>query len=278
MKDIEDITWSWAHFKTQLLNFLPDLFGKVVTALIIYFVGIWLIKLLKRLLHRIFERRGVDSSVQSFLDKTIGIILKILLILTVVGKLGIQTTSFVAILGAAGLAVGLALQGSLSNFAGGILILIFRPFKVGDFISSSVGAEGTVTSIDIFHTHLRTQQNQTFVIPNGAMSNSNIKNFSWYKFRKTGIDIKVPYDADLTTIKEMIMDIVTKHPNALTEPAPSVTVNNIDANGINLYIEVSSNNENFFPMKESLLIALKDRFQQEKIPIFYTSQNVNLVK
>lgn len=265
---------SWKQMKADFLTFLPQFLTTIVTALLIWFVGVWLIKLLKRLIHRILVKKEIDVSVQVFLEKLVGISLKILLILTVVNKLGIQTTSFVAAIGAAGLAVGLALQGSLANFAGGILILVFKPFKVGDYVTSSVGAEGTVDSIDIFHTRLTTQQNQILIIPNGAMSNSTIKNFSWNKIRKTGINIRIPYQSDAVRAKAILLDAVSTHPAALKDPAPKVTVNGMDEKGINLYIEVTATNETFWAMNEALLITCKEALGKADIPMFYTVQSV----
>lgn len=279
LQELEKIKkFNWEQMKNQFLDYLPDLIATLVSAGLILIIGLWLIKLVKNIVRRILIRKDVNISVQNFLTKLISISLKILLFLSVANKLGIQTTSFVTAIGAAGLAIGLALQGSLANFAGGILILVFKPFKVNDYISSSVGAEGTVTSIDIFHTKLTTTQNQVLVIPNGAMSNSNIKNFSTNNFRKTAILIRVPYSTDLKQVKQILLETVSKHPSALKNPVPVVKVNGMNEKGVEIYIEVSAITTRFWAMHEDLLITCKETLAKADIPMFYTSQTIQMAQ
>lgn len=220
MDSLKNGTFNWEGYKEAFLTSLPSVIGAIVSSVLILIIGLWIIKLFRKLVSSVLQKREIDISVRIFLEKLVSIGLKVLLFIIVVSRLGVQTSSFVAMIGAAGLAVGLALQGSLANFAGGVLILIFKPFKVGDYIASSSGPEGTVTSIDIFHTKLTTPQNQLIVVPNGHLSNSDITNYSKYDTRRTWFDIKIPYDADLKRVKEILLSVATNHPLALKDPAP----------------------------------------------------------
>src|SRR5690606_4363938 len=189
-----------------------------------YLIGSWIIRLVKRMIDKAFERRQMDVSLQRFLSNLISWILNILLFIVVVTQLGVQTSAFVAIIGAAGLAIGLALQGSLSNFAGGILILLLKPFRVGEYITSSADVSGTVNEIDIFNTKLTTPQNQEVVVPNGVLSNSSITNYTKLGTRRTWLDIGVAYNADLKQAKEVLMRVIQNNEFAFKDPAPQVVV------------------------------------------------------
>ncbi|WP_312792364.1 mechanosensitive ion channel domain-containing protein [Sphingobacterium sp.] len=163
--ELNDVQQHWNNFISSAIAWAPRIITAVISALLIYLIGSWIIRFVKRMIDRAFERRQMDISLQRFLSNLISWILNILLFIVVVTQLGVQTSAFVAIIGAAGLAIGLALQGSLSNFAGGILILLLKPFRVGDYITSSANISGTVTEIDIFNTKLNTPQNQQVVVP-----------------------------------------------------------------------------------------------------------------
>lgn len=178
--------------------------GKVALALLTLAIGWWLINTLTGRVGGLLARRSVDRTLQGFVGSLVSIVLKILLVVSVASMIGIQTTSFVAAIGAAGLAIGLALQGSLANFAGGVLILLFRPFKVGDWIEAQ-GVAGTVDSILIFHTVLRSGDNKRIIVPNGALSNGTVTNYSAEPLRKVIFDVGIDYDADLKNAQNILL-------------------------------------------------------------------------
>jgi small conductance mechanosensitive channel len=202
---------NWEKLVSKAIDMAPQLATSLISAALILFIGLWVIKLIKKLTNRLFEKQNVDVSLRRFLKNLIDWTLKILLFIIVTTQLGVQTSAFVAIIGAAGLAIGLALQGSLSNFAGGVLILTLKPFKVGDFITSTTDIAGTVVLIDIFNTKIVTPQNQLVIVPNGNLSNSNITNYTELGTRRTWFDIGVSYSADLRQAKELLLDVINKN-------------------------------------------------------------------
>lgn len=277
MNHVYEIESSWIKFRDELVSYGPTLIYTLVSALVILFVGLWLIKMLSKLMHRIFAKRGLDISVRNFLENIFAWTLRILLFIVVIGKLGVQTSSFVAIIGAAGLAVGLALQGSLANFAGGILILLFKPFKVGDYIASSEGVEGTVLSVDIFHTKLNTAENQMIIIPNGGLSNSKITNYSTFNTRRTWFDVRIPYSADIDKAKLALLKVAKSNPFALESPKPQIVVSKLGENFVNLSVRVSANSSDFWTMHEQLLIECKTALQRTDIGIPSTHHEIHIV-
>lgn len=208
--------------KDKIIQFAPD----AVSALLVLVIGLWLITRIAALANRAFERRDLDVSLRTFLKSLISIGLKIILIVTVAGMLGIGTASFVTILGAAGLAVGLALQGSLSNFAGGVLILIFKPYKVGDTIEAQ-GQVGEVREIQIFNTILLTADHKTVILPNGALSNGTIVNNSRHGNIRMDIPVIVSVDNDIAQVKAIIHEVLDKNENILKRPEPMITTGKI---------------------------------------------------
>lgn len=263
-------------FIDSAINYAPSIISALLSATVILFLGLWLIKLIRRLIDKIFMKRDVDPSIRVFLGSIVNWILKILLFIVVVSQLGVQTSTFIAVIGAAGLAIGLSLQGSLSNFAGGVLILLFKPFKVGDYISSSTGVSGTVKVIDIFNTRLITPQNQLIVIPNGELSNSNITNYTELQTRRTWFDIGISYNADLRKTKTLLLEVIRNNEFAYSEPAPDVVVTNLGDSAVNLSVRVTTSNENFWAMQEQLIIDCKDALDKEGIEIPYPQQDVHL--
>ncbi len=203
----------------QLIKELLDkaiAFGlKVLVALIVYFVGAWLIRRLKGLLTRIFERKNTDAAIVSFVQSIVSIALTIVLILVTVGTLGVDTTSLAALLAGGGMAIGLALNGTVQNFAGGIMILVFRPFKAGDFIEAQ-GYSGTVTEVNIVSTKLKTTDNKNIIIPNGAMSNGTINNYSQNPLRRVDWTVDVEYGSSAKETREILMELLKNDPRVLT--------------------------------------------------------------
>lgn len=208
---------------------------KLIASIVIWMVGIWIIRILLKNLRKLMDKRDLDISLKKFLLNLLNWALKVLLILAVLGTLGIETTSFAAVLAATSLAVGLALQGSLANFAGGVLIMIFKPFKVGDLIEAQ-GEMGTVKEIEIFTTKLIGLSNKEIIIPNGSLSNGNIVNYSTEGTRRVDLVFGVAYEADLKQVKDVMMQILVNHPKVLKTPEPTVNVLALADSSVNLAV------------------------------------------
>ncbi len=240
-----------------LLNYAP----KVVMAIVILLVGLFIIKITIKSSVKIMEKRGVDITLQKFLGNLGGWVLKILLIIAVISQLGIETTSFAAILAAAGLAVGLALQGSLANFAGGVLIMIFKPFKIGDLIEAQ-GEIGVVKEIEIFTTKLTGLSNKEIIIPNGSLSNGNVINYTTEGTRRVDLVIGVSYDADIKKTKEVLTKVLTSHPKVLKTPAPGVTVLELADSSVNFAVrpwcDTADYWDVYFDVTENAKLALDE--------------------
>lgn len=278
MNDLElnEVQQHWDKFVSSAIDWAPRVITAVISALLIYLIGSWIIRLVKRMIDKAFERRQMDVSLQRFLSNLINWILNILLFIVVVTQLGVQTSAFVAIIGAAGLAIGLALQGSLSNFAGGILILLLKPFRVGDYITSSADVSGTVKEIDIFNTKLTTPQNQEVIVPNGVLSNSSVTNYTKLGTRRTWFDIGVAYNADLKQAKEVLMRVIQNNEFAFKDPAPQVVVTELGDSAINLSIRVTASNENFWTMQEQLIMDCKEALDGAGIEIPFPQRDVHI--
>jgi len=231
----------------------------VIGAIIIWIVGSWIIKKLLKVAGNVMTKSDYDVSLQKFLLNLIGWGLKILLILTILAQLGIETTSFAAILAAAGLAVGLALQGSLANFAGGVLLMIFKPIKIGDLIEAQ-GELGVVKEIEIFTTKIITPENKLVIIPNGTLSNGNIINYSEEGKLRVDLTFGVSYDADIKQTKEVLMSVLTANEKVLQDPAPSVNVSELADSSVNFAVRPWCTPANYwdvyFETTENIKIAL----------------------
>ncbi len=214
-------------------EFLVTYGPKVLGAILVLLIGLWVINRVVKVFQKVMRKRGLDESLISFLSTLTDIGLKAMLIISAASMIGIETTSFIAVLGAAGLAVGLALQGTLQNFAGGVLILIFKPYKVGHLIEAQSHL-GTVKEIQIFVTILLTPENKTIIIPNGAISNGSITNYTVEGVIRVDVDFNISYDSNIKIAKEVLSDILANHPKVLQTPAPFVGVKSLGENGINL--------------------------------------------
>jgi small conductance mechanosensitive channel len=208
---------------------------KLVVALLVLWIGSILVRVLARLLGGVLDRKGVEPTLKRFLHSLVVVALRILLFITVIQMLGVQTTSFVAIIGAAGLAVGLALQGTLANFAGGTLVLLFKPYKLGDLIEAQ-GVLGTVKEIQIFTTVLLTPENKTAIIPNGPMANGNIINYSAEGRMRVDLTMCVGTDQSLARTREVLLSSMAADPRVLKDPEPTVTVNKLTIDGVELAV------------------------------------------
>ncbi|KJD35504.1 mechanosensitive ion channel protein [Tamlana sedimentorum] len=232
---------------------------KIIGALAIWIIGSWVIKKLIKGIRKVMLKQNYDESLQKFLLNLVSWILKIVLIIVALGTLGVETTSFAAILAAAGLAIGLALQGSLGNFAGGVLLMIFKPIKVGDLIEAQ-GELGVVKEIEIFTTKILSPTNKEIIIPNAALSNGNITNYSTEGKLRVDLTIGVSYDADIKQTKEVLMKVLTDNPKVLQDPAPSVNVSELADSSVNFavrpYATVANYWDVYFGITEQCKLAL----------------------
>ena len=258
------------------LNLATDYGLRIVAAIIIWIVGMWIIKRLLRGTKKIMAKSNYEESLQKFLLNLLSWILKILLILTILAKLGVETTSFAAILAAAGLAVGMALQGSLGNFAGGVLIMIFKPIKIGDLIEAQ-GEIGVVKQIEIFTTKLTGLSNKEIIIPNGALSNGNIINYTTEGTRRVDLVFGVDYDSDIKKTKDVLMGVLTAHPKVLKEPAPAVTVLELADSSINFAVRPWCETADYWTVYFDVTEQTKEALDAAGIEIPYPHQ-VNIRK
>ena len=252
----------------KLKEILVDYTPKIITALAILIVGLLVINLVVRASKKLMQKRDVDLTLQKFLGNLIAWTLKILLFVTVIAKLGVATTSFAAIIGAAGLAVGLALQGSLANFAGGTLIMIFKPFRIGDLIEAQ-GEVGVVKEIEIFTTKLTGLSNKEIIIPNGALSNGNIVNYTTEGTRRVDLTFGVGYDSDIKETKNVLMNVLTSHPKVLKDPAPSVNVSELADSSINFAVRPWCNSADYWDVYFDITENVKEALDKAKIDIPY---------
>jgi len=242
------------------INFVPKLIG----AIIVFIVGFYLINLISRLTSKALSKRGIDISLQTFLSSMVSVGLKVLLLISVAGMLGIETTSFIAVVGALGLAVGLALQGSLANFAGGVLVLVFKPFKIGDLIESG-GQLGVVTEIQIFNTILLTGDNKTVILANGVVSNNTIVNYSKHGSLRVDITIAIAAENDIKKARQIALDTIKLNKFVQQEPAATVNVQNVGNGIITLairpYATAANYGDAFFTVQEDI----KEAFDKNEI-------------
>jgi small conductance mechanosensitive channel len=247
-------------FITALIDYSP----KVISAFLILFIGLYSIRIINRIIRKIMIKRELDPTLTKFLADILLWALRVLLFVTFISKLGIETSSFVAILGAMGLAVGLSLQGSLSNFAGGMLIILFKPFKVGDTIEAQ-GVLATVQEIQIFVTKLITANNQTIFVPNGSLSNGTITNYSMQGTRRADLTIAISYDTDIKKAKDIITKVLANNPKILTTPVAEVSVKNLTDNGIQLAVRPWAKNDDFGTVVSETLENCKLAFDTAEI-------------
>lgn len=244
---------------------------KIIGAILIWIIGSWVIKKLLKTSKKVMSKSNYDESLQKFLLNLLGWGLKIILIISILGTLGVETTSFAAILAAAGLAVGMALQGSLGNFAGGVLIMIFKPFKIGDLIEAQ-GEIGAVKEIEIFTTKLTGLSNKEIIIPNGSLSNGNIINYTTEGTRRVDLVFGVSYDADIKQSKNVIMDVLTSHPKVLKNPAPAVTVMELADSSVNFAVRPWCNTEDYWDVYFDVTENTKEALDAAGIEIPYPHQ------
>ncbi len=254
-----------------IVSYVPNL----LLALVTLFIGFKIIKYILKLVDKGFEKSKIDSTLRPFLHSLVEWMLKAMLIISVASMVGIATTSFVAIIGAAGLAVGLSLQGTLANFAGGVLILIFKPYKVGDFIDAQ-GYMGVVKEIKIFVTILTTPQNRVVIIPNAAMSNGSLTNYSILDTVRVDHTIGISYDANIKDAKDIFLDILSKDERVLKEPAPMIAVGELGDSSVNIHVRPWVKAADYWPVYFDILEQCKLRLDEAGIGIPYPQTDVHL--
>lgn len=253
-----------SKYSRTITNYVVLYGMKILIALLILVVGLWLIKRLTNFLFRLMEKRGVDPSLVPFLRNIANIALKIMLIIVVISQIGIEATSFLAILGSAGIAIGLALQGSLSNFAGGVLLLTLRPFRVGDFIEAQ-GQSGKVHLINIFNTVIKTGDNKTIFIPNGPLASGTIVNFDLEEKRRVDLKFSLSETSDVNRAREIIYKVAAADLRVIKEPAPKVVVSETTATHVTLTVRVWTNHEDYWDVYYALQENIKEEFRKEDI-------------
>jgi small conductance mechanosensitive channel len=253
------------------IEYLWIILPNVFLGLLIAIVGWWVIKIINHWIAKFFNLRTYDPTLVQFVQDFINYALKALLFVTVITQLGVKTSSLIAILGAAGLAIGLALQGSLSNFAGGILLLVFKPFKVGDWISAQ-GTEGSVKQITVFSTKLNTFGNQEVIIPNGSLSNGSIINYSSEPNRRDNFKIGIGYTSDLKKAKDLLLELCNNHELVLQEPAPVCVVDELGDFSVNLSLRYWTKRQDFWTVRFHIIEETKLTFDANGIEIPFPHQ------
>ena len=249
----------------------------IIAAVVIFIVGRFLIKLINRLVASILQRRHIEISVQTFLSSLVNIILTILLIITVIGALGVNTTSFAALIASAGVAIGMALSGNLQNFAGGLIILLFKPYRVGDFIDVC-GVQGTVSAVQIFHTILLTPDNKAVYLPNGSTSSSTITNYSREDKRRIEWTFGIDYGEDVNRARTAILSVITADARSLPDPAPFVAVGGLSDSSVDIIVRVWVPTEEYWNVYFDMHQRVYETFNEQKINFPYPQQTVHLVQ
>lgn len=274
MQDLLDVAEVSAHVDTAIemtMLYLPQL----LLAVVVLLVGLWIINRMVKLMASGMERSKAEPTLARFLQSLVSITLKALLFISVASMVGIATTSFIAVLGAAGLAVGLALQGSLANFAGGVLVLLFRPFKVGDFITAQ-GVSGTVTEIQIFSTIMKTPDNVRIIVPNGAISNGIINNFSAEPTRRVDFVFGIGYGDDMAKAKAVIAEVVQADERVFEDPQPQIVVSNLGESSVDITVRVWTNAADYWGVKFHLTEAVKLAFDAADITIPFPQRDLHV--
>ena len=249
---------------------------KIIIALIVLWVGLKIVKLIVKALHRMMEKRNVEVSLQSFLLSMTDIALKIMVVIAVMGMVGIQTTSFIAVLGAAGLAVGMALQGTLQNFAGGVIILLLKPFRVGDYIDSP-GVQGTVKSIHIFNTIVETPDKKIVVAPNTDLATKTLVNYSRSENRRVDVKVGIAYGESVDNARAVLMELARNYPLVIENPEPAVVVTALADSAVSLELRVWVKNADYWTCFFYMNQAVYDKLNEVGIQIPFNQMDVHII-
>lgn len=252
--------------------------GRIIGAMIILVIGKLIVNWINRIFRLLLEKQNVEPSVQTFLKSTVNILLLVMLGIAVISKLGIEITGFAALLASAGVAIGVALSGNLQNVAGGLIILIFRPYKVGDYIDSDSGAAGTVQEIQIFHTILKTGDNKIVYAPNGSMSNSVITNYSHQETRRVDLSFSMEYGEDYERVEQVLKDIIAADTRILTSPEPFIRLGEMADSSVNITVRVWVKSEDYWDVHFDLKKNVYTTFTKLNISIPYPQMVVHQSK
>ncbi|WP_373524070.1 mechanosensitive ion channel family protein [Aquiflexum sp.] len=263
-----------AVFKERAVDLLFQLGPVLLKSIILLLVGRYVIRFILKVFVKTLEKYEIDPSLATFLKSFLNAILWVLLIISVATTLGLEMTSFIAIIGAAGLAVGLALQGSLSNFAGGVLILIFKPFRIGDTVEAQ-GTLGSVESIDILYTKIRNFDNKVVTLPNGPLANNSITNYSQKPTRRVEINVGVAYGTDLKKTRNVILNVLKQDERIHADPEPIVKFTNFGDSSLDLTIRVWADAADLWPVYWDNMEAVKEALEQHEIEIPFPQRDVN---
>lgn len=264
-------------FLQQLIDWSVNAGGRILGAVIIFIVGRVLISFLNKFVARLLARRHIDASIQSFVKSLVNILLTILLIIAVISKLGVETTSFAALLASAGVAIGMALSGNLQNFAGGLIVLLLRPYKVGDLIESQ-GITGTVREIQIFHTILVTADNKVIYIPNGSLSSGTVTNYSREETRRVEWIVGVEYGEDYEKVERTVRRILAADSRVLSTPEPFIALHALDASSVNVVIRVWVKSSDYWGLYFDMNKTIYNVFNQEGIGFPFPQLTVHQAK
>jgi small conductance mechanosensitive channel len=277
----EIASFDWTTIPALLQDKGVDLgidFGiKVATALAVFLIGKFLIKLFVGGISSLMQKQGVDKTLETFICNLVRMSLLAVVVIAAIGALGVETTSFIAIFGAAGLAVGLALQGSLSNFASGVLIVLFRPYRVGDFIEAA-GIAGSVEQVQILTTILKTGDNKQIIVPNSQVMDSIITNYSANDTRRVDMVVGVSYDDDLDKVRKTLEDLLAADERVLSEPAPLIAVSALADSSVNFVVRPWVKSADYWGVMFEMTEAIKKRFDKEGISFPFPQQDVHLFK
>jgi len=262
---------------SKLLDWGIEVGKDLLGATIIYIVGRFIIKQVGRLLARILEKRKLEISVQTFLRSLVSILLNLILAFAIVSRLGVETTSFAALLASAGVAIGMALSGNLSNFAGGLIILVFKPFKVGDYIEGQ-NANGTVREIQIFHTILTTVDNKVIYVPNGALSSNAITNYNKQETRRAEWVFGVEYGEDFEKVKAVLQRIIDADPRILKDPAPMIALGALSASSVDIKVRAWAKTADYWDVYFDMNKIVYDTFNKEGIGFPFPQLTVHQAK
>ncbi len=262
-------------FQAELSRIITDYGPTFIMAIVVLILGLWIIGRIVKVVGNVMQKRGVDPSLQPFLRSVLGALLKVMLFISVLGMVGIEMTSFIAVLGAAGLAVGLALQGSLANFAGGVLILLLKPFKVGDFIEG-VGQSGSVREIQIFYTYITTPTGQEIIVPNAQLSNNVVKNYSFHNTRRLDMTFGIGYGDDIDKAKGIISKLAGEETRFLDEQGVTIFVEALADSSVNIRLRAWTKNDDYWDIYNNFNEKVKKAFDAEKVNIPFPQMDVHV--
>jgi small conductance mechanosensitive channel len=273
--EIADLSTTWDNVLEMLRTTGLEFGINIITAIAIFYIGKMIVGLLTRSLRKVMQAQEIDKTLESFVCNLARMVLLTFVIIASVSALGIQTTSFIAVVGAAGLAIGLALQGSLSNFASGVLIVLFRPYKVGDWVEAA-GVAGTIVEVQILTTVFKTGDNKSIIVPNGQVMNSIIINYSANDQRRVDMVVGVSYDDDLDKVRATLEDLIAADDRILDDPACTIAVAELADSSVNFIVRPWVKSGDYSGVKFDLTEAIKKRFDKEGITFPFPQQDVHL--